>query len=97
MMPSPMQITLWQERLAALSDLELVETYNREVRCKGWGTSRGFYLNCLFQAIEQRSFDASLLLNESSRAGIRSFSLAFPVSLDLQNLKLIPQMNAPRP
>lgn len=93
MIPLPMQITLWQERLAALSDLELVETYNREVRCKGWGTSRGFYLHCLFQAIEQRPFDASLLMNEHSRDGVRGFWLAFPVSLDLQNLKLIPQTN----
>jgi hypothetical protein len=93
MIPSEAQIIVWQERLAALSDLELVATYNREVNCKGWGTSRGYYLNCLREAMEQRNFDASLLINRETKGVINTFSLAFPVTLDCNNLKLIPKIN----
>jgi hypothetical protein len=93
MIPSEAQIILWQERLAALSDLELVAAYNREVNCKGWGTSRGYYLNYLRDAMEQRNFDASLVINRNSQGEINTFSLAFPVTLDTNNLKLIPKFN----
>lgn len=93
MIPSEAQIIVWQERLAALSDLELVETYNREVKCKGWGTSRGYYLNCLREAMAQRNFDASLVINRKTKGEISTFSLAFPVTLDTNNLKLIPKIN----
>lgn len=93
MIPLEAQIILWQERLAALSDLELVDTYNREVNCKGWGTSRGYYLNCLREAMEQRNFDASLVINRNTKEEMNTFSLAFPVTLDTNNLKLIPKIN----
>ena len=93
MIPSVAQIIVWQERLAALSDLELVETYNREVNCKGWGTSRVYYLNYLLEAMEQRNFDASLVIYRKTKSEINTFSLAFPVTLDTNNLKLIPKTN----
>lgn len=93
MIPSETQIIIWQERLATLSDLELVAAYNRGVNCKGWGTSRGYYLNCLREAMEQRNFDASLVINRNTKEGRNTFSLAFPVTLDTNNLKLIPKIN----
>ena len=93
MIPSITQITLWQERLAALSNQELVETYNREVLCNGWGTSRGYYLICLQKEIEQRSFDDSIVLNRNVKGEVESFSLAYPVTLDTNHLKLIAKNN----
>lgn len=93
MIPSEAQIIVWQERFAALSDLELVATYNREVNCKGWGTLRGYYLNCLQKAFELRKFDASIVLNRNEKGEVSSFSLTFPLTLDTDNLKLIPKIN----
>jgi len=93
MIPSITQITLWQERLATLSNQDLVETYNREVLCKGWGTSRGYYLICLQKEIEQRRFDASIVLNRKEKGEVESISLAYPVTLDTIHLKLIAKKN----
>lgn len=93
MTPSEVQIILWQEKLATLSDLDLKATYNQEVKCKGWGTSRGNYLICLQKAFESRKFDASIVLNRNEKGEVSSFSLTFPVALDAINLKLIPKIN----
>jgi hypothetical protein len=93
MIPSIKQLTLWQEQLNALCDQDLVDTYNREVLCKGWGTSRGYYLICLQKAMEQRSFDASIVLNRNEKGEVESFSLAYPVTLDTFHLKLIAKKN----
>lgn len=53
----------FETQLAALSDQELVNAFNREVRNPGWVSLRGVYLQVLRRELQKRNFDSSAVMH----------------------------------
>lgn len=53
----------FRARLAAKSDEELIEAFNREVENPGWVGARGVYLTAMHEEFENRGYDYSAIGN----------------------------------
>lgn len=54
------------ERLASLTDDELVETFNNDVKKRGWVAARGRFLSAIRSEFKRRNIDFSILLEGNS-------------------------------
>lgn len=78
------------ESLAKLSDHQLIDSFNREVGNKGWGTARADYLHCLRGEMKRRDFDSSLIFHTTTfEDGSVSQGLSFKRKVKLCNGKLV--------
>lgn len=50
--------------VSELSDLELVEKFNREVGSNAWGNARAQYINKIHNEFLKRNIDSSLIINK---------------------------------
>ncbi len=55
---------IYQKRFEKMSNEELVECFNREVKNPGWTGAKGAYLCALHQEFLKRGFDISLIGGE---------------------------------
>jgi hypothetical protein len=53
------------KQLAPLTDVQLVDRFNREVGNPGWGHARVYFLTCLSTEIRSRAFDSSIIFHTS--------------------------------
>ena len=65
----------WRQDLAAESDLQLVESLNREVGNNGWVGARAVYLRVLWDELHARELDFSSVGELTRFPGNRRFSL----------------------
>ena len=68
--------------IGAMSDSELIDVFNREVGCGGWGTARSYYLVAIQNEFEKR-FDCSAIVHKEE------FSLANKVKLVGKKVEII--------
>jgi hypothetical protein len=69
----------WRTALAALSDGELVATFNKQVGLTAFNSARAAYLQCLKETLLDRDFDCSILMKQYQ--GHEVFILAHQVHL----------------
>jgi hypothetical protein len=67
----------FRERLADLSDHELLRCYNREVNINAWVSSRGIYLMALRDTLEERGFDLSMVVTENCFSMVQKVGVYF--------------------
>lgn len=87
--PYANEIAAWTLSLFALSNAELVETFNKEIDNKGWVTARGYYLDCLKTEIRNRPFNSDIVFNFDENSDVVAFKLGYKVALVNNTLQLI--------
>jgi|GEM_PF-1871145 len=75
------QALLFKSEFTRLADEELVQRFNKQVRCLGGNTIRKVYLEALRAELRKRNFDCSIVLN---KCGLRLHH-----KVKLQNQKLV--------
>ena len=55
------QAILFQVEFRTLADQELIERFNKQVKCLGGNTIRKIYLKVLREELSRRNFDSSLI------------------------------------
>ena len=75
------QALLFQSEFRGLPDDELVQRFNKQVRCLGGNTIRKVYLQVLREELRKRNFDSSIVLN---KCGLRLHH-----KVKLQNQRLV--------
>lgn len=65
----------WHHDLAAKTDLQLVESLNREVGNNGWVSARAVFLKVLWDELHARGFDLSAVDELTRFPGERKFAL----------------------
>jgi hypothetical protein len=56
----------YMERFNNYSAEQIIEAFNREVGCRGWGTARASYLGALYEQLNIRQFDYSQIGDKTS-------------------------------
>ena len=75
------QALLFQAEFSRLPDEELVQRFNKQVRCLGGNTIRKVYLSVLREELRRRNFDCSIVLH---KCGLRLHH-----KVKLQNHRLV--------
>lgn len=66
-----------------LTDEQLIDTFNRQVKVKAWGNARSAYIKALKEEFLTRNFDSSLIITT------QSFSFAKKVKLQNKHLEFV--------
>jgi hypothetical protein len=87
--PYSAELAAWTLSLFALSNEELVDTFNKEVQKNGWVQARGYYLGCLKKEIQNRPFDSDILFTKNNQESVLEFGRSKTVKWDKATNKLI--------
>ena len=68
---------VWQVKMAACSDEDLVAMHNDAVGLRCFGLGRQVYLGCLERELIARDFDSGILINRDVDGKVVSYRLAF--------------------
>lgn len=75
----------FKQRLARLTNQELIEAFNKQVNVHGWANARGHYLLALQIEMKIRGFDITAVSSNGSESG--SLSLLHHIKLVGNKLK----------